>query len=873
MTDTDGLCDRVYADAVGADLRMPGRFVEAKMNVAWHEIEPHVRERAEAHQRDLCLRPALMEAPFNCARKEWMRPQKCDGGSRRGVTRLVATARDLLQGEGRHLVLRVDRENPGREILRWRFVSLALPAGILVGAAAKPGRRPPEGVRVLHQSFAPDNAVAHHHVHHVANLSFEELWVNLRRRVLLKPSDLLSSVRESRAICPGLHPGTCRGGTSDRELAYAKQDPLGRGRHMAEWAGLLHEAFIAGRLLDLHEGHSKPLACCRSRRCRAWRARLRAFVAGRTTGFHRGDARYRWPEDQLREERKYRKALERDVGLSVGEGRAEWARRGVAEESRRLARAFAQLRPDEPETPDAEYEILLLQYLRVKTAVFRLLVYPPGEGGLRSFLGHFQQIKVYAPETDRVRPPAPSEPGLRVRACEYRVAPDTWFKTHRRHDPGVEKRWNGEGSVESAWLVHFKRTGAKGGLPRFGDAVRRMESEADDMIRALEAEPRYLRRLRGIDVCGVEGEQPLWVSAQTLRRVRQHSRAVAARRPGLRLEPLRLTVHVGEEFCSLTSGMRAVAEPFQWELIERGDRIGHGLALTLDPDEWFKRRRGEVLIVKRFDRLLDLAFLAVYASKPSDRQRRWLGEQIGQMVESLGLAPGTPLESDRVDVVEEAKRLWRSLGARSTRRLLTADEYLGEVRARRRRHHEAWMHRYLWRPSVQRRAAEEVRIPVRVADVSDLGKDDKAAVEGLSHERALLRKAHRALLDEVAHWQVCIESNPSSNLVVASLDSVAAQDFLARRPTQEVAKRGATLTWTISTDDPISFSTTLADEYAYAWAGLTMRATNPCDPTYARALLDEAAATSMRMRFTAGGEHAVRRSSKNREEKRGRPGS
>ena len=174
------------------------------------------------------------------------------------------------------------------------------------------------------------------------------------------------------------------------------------------------------------------------------------------------------------------------------------------------------------------------------------------------------------------------------------------------------------------------------------------------------------------------------------------------------------------------------------------------------------------------------------------------------------------------------------------------------------------MHRYLWNRSVRKHAEEEVRIQV-VDDVNDIGDDGGKTVENLRHERALLKQAHQTLLLEVARWQVCVESNPSSNLVVGSLDAMSAQDFLARRPTQEISKRGATLTWTISTDDPITFSTTLADEFAYAWAGMTMRAKNPIDPAYARALLDEAAATSMRTRFT------VRDETKNREKQRVRP--
>src|SRR6202035_2618003 len=112
------------------------------------------------------------------------------------------------------------------------------------------------------------------------------------------------------------------------------------------------------------------------------------------------------------------------------------------------------------------------------------------------------------------------------------------------------------------------------------------------------------------------------------------------------------------------------------------------------------------------------------------------------------------------------------------------------------------------------------------------------------NEQDLVVVARAKLISELAHWQVCIESNPSSNLVVGSLDAMASQDFLQRRPTRSARSGDETLTWTISTDDPLTFSTTLADEYAYAWAGMVLRSNKPYDPTYARALLDEAAQTS-----------------------------
>ena len=676
MIDENALCDRLYADALAADLRVPERFIEAKTKVVWDDIEWHVRARAEAHREDLLVRPASIEGPFNHAQEAWLaatsssastnRPRRCDDQPRRGVARLVSAARRLLRPEGRQMILRVDRKEPGREILRWRFVSLALPAGILVAAATEPRGAAFEGVRILHPSFAPDYPVAHQHVHHAAMMSFEELWVRLRRRALVQPGDLVTSLREPRAICPRLHPGTCLGGTSDKERAYAGKHPVGRALHMEEWAGLLRQAFIAGRLLDLHEGHFLPLKCCGNRRCQAARSRLRAFVAGRTSRYHASGLRYPWPEDLLREERRYRKAGELSLDPQGADEQAKLIRQETAEESRRLVRAFSHLHPEEPETPDEEYETLLLQYLRVKTALFGLLVHPPGNRGLGQFLDHFQQIKVYAPNADLLKPRAPNEPGLQVRATEYRVAPDAWFKTHRLRDGEIEERSNADESTESAWLVHFKRTGPKNELPLFGDAIRKMESEADYIIRALRAKPTHLKTLRGVDICGVEEDQPLWVSADTLRQVRRHSRIVAGSRPALRLEPLCLTVHVGEDFRSLTSGMRAVAEPFHWKLIERGDRIGHGLAITLDPGKWFDCHHGEVLIVKQFDRLLDLAFLAVYAKEQNASQREWLRKQIIDTVTSLGFESESSMKSAKQDIVKTTKDLWKSLGCHST---------------------------------------------------------------------------------------------------------------------------------------------------------------------------------------------------------------
>jgi hypothetical protein len=830
MVDRAALADRLFAERLAAPLRDRTLFCIATSNMDRDRVEAYVRKRGDDFRRELSSTAADVEWATEESKIDNDR-RKNERSNSRVVSELSFHAKRLIQQNGREMILHVDPISPGREILRWRFVSLAIPPGIMIAAATHSGFASPSAVRLLDRSIAPDFPVAQHHLHHAAMISFEELWASLRLRALLHPDHLTESLRNERAICPGLHPGTCFGGRSDVERDLPKKDPIVLAKHMAEWSDLLRQAFLAGRVLERHLYHIGSLSDCTD--CRTVvQNTLSAFIAGKTKPFSEIPTRYPWPDELVGLAR-----ADSGVGAidsSLDAGRSDNIRRRAAGERSLIARAFTYLHPEELESKDESYEKLFVQYLRVKSAVFGRLVHPPGERGLIKFLDYFSQIKIYAPDSSRRIPPISNEPGLQVLATECRVAPDAWINILHHLDREKLKSSTGRSrDHEFAWLIHFKRDKHFADQPLFASSIRRMEDEADQITNLLEANPIYLRILRGIDICGVEEMQPLWVAAETLRRLRVHSQIVCASRPALRLEPLRLTIHCGEDFNWLTSGMRAVAEPFYWGLIERGDRIGHGIAITLDPTRWWERHRGQVIQVKRLDRLLDLAFLAMYAHDRTPDQSEWLRLEIERLARDLW---PRPQESGKADFIETAMKLWREIGGRVTRRLIqTRHRNYGEL-------HHVWLSRYLWDPDTQRRANDPITLPVE-----DEEGDPKC--DGQRHERDLLIQARAKLIREVARWQICIESNPSSNLVVAGLDAMASQDFLQNRATILSARERETLTWSISTDDPITFSTTLADEYAYAWAGMVLRE-NGCDPSYARGLLDEAAATSMRLRFT-----------------------
>ncbi len=824
--DHRAFCDRLYADALAVPLRVPDAFVESKSEITRDELENHLRVRADAYRQDLSATAAQAERAFQEVSSSF------DKGPWRAVNWLTVGAHARLRSDGREMVLRAVRDDPGREILRWRFVSLLLPPGILIAAATAKGYAPPNAVRLLSRSISPDHSVAHNHLHHAAMMSFEELWVSLRLRAFTQVAEFERDIQGLRAFCPGLHRALCPGGRTGAERALGERRPIARARHMAEWADLIRQAFIGRRVLDRHAGHAEPLRKCADEICEAARSALGRFLDGRAKPDYLTPTAYPWPDSMVSLGRSYREANTPSALRRSSHLRKNLVRQEADDERQILARAFTRLRSETKQ--DADYETLLLQYLRIKTAVFAMLVHPPGEHGLDKFLEHFNQIKVNAPEADSHKPPRPDEPGLSVVATEYRVAPDAWVTTFSQDDEIEEASADHSTQSESAWIIHLKRKEPSRGLPLWAAEINEMKSHADRIVSVLRRDPRQLRMLRGVDICGVEGRQPLWVSAESLKDLRMRSQDIAASRPELRLEPLRLTVHVGEDFRWLTSGVRAVAEPFHWKLIERGDRIGHAMAITQDPMSWWERHEGEVVPVATFDRLLDLAFLATYSDGRNPAQSEWLRLEIERVAKSLW-----PERKDTptTDFVETAQELWRRLGGRLTRRLMETPRWTGDKRD------EEWLHRYLWHGSVQARADKPIQ--VKVDDDGNAARTDSDR-----NERDLLVRARARLIREVARWQVCIESNPTSNLLVGSLDAMAAQDFLRQRPTRVREQGEETLTWTISTDDPITFSTTLADEYAYAWAGMVLRDEKPYDPSYARALLDEAAETSMRMRFT-----------------------
>lgn len=647
---------------------------------------------------------------------------------------------------------------PGDEILRWRWVSLALPTSMFIAAVSSRECVPVTRVRVLDPSIAPAGDVALLHAHHGAMTPFESIWCSLGDRLVSGDvGQLESDLREDNPL-------------------------MSQPNSSGLWVEILRKAFLVREVLVRHANHSARIDVC-----------ARCDLAG--------------------DQRNLLHYFANNPRLSKTPIRhstpGPW--RGTHSEEFFLRAAFHHSQSE------AVFRRLFLQYLRVKVLLFRWLVAHPDRPGATAFDEVYDRSLKYGgavPDRSSLRDILRSEIGIRLSSVEVRTTPGGWNPSDLESAaPFVDK------SIESGWILHFLRTDGATADPRrkrekIKKAVKEREKNVQKLMNAIRTRPELLQHLRGLDIAGLERAAPMWSFVKLIRELRRESRLSATRCPGL--HPLRVTLHVGEDFDHLMTGLRSVYEPFAWSIMERGDRLGHATALGIDPAEWQTmtlQRRG-ALTMRPWDRLMDIGWVhhAFQRFRLRFESPEWmrLNVEAESLLRRLGIPTdldGNPLTVAKATSV--ASSLWLGLGSFDPR-------------------------------IVQRFSGLDlcVRVPVHML-TDDYSFD-------LEHDMGLLNAVHRPLAAFVAQSGVAIEANPTSNMIVAGLPVTFAQPTFQMRATDRSHLHA--LPVTISSDDPLMFATCLADEYAYAWAGMVLGHDMP--PSYARAWLDEAAATSMRFRFT-----------------------
>lgn len=345
------------------------------------------------------------------------------------------------------------------------------------------------------------------------------------------------------------------------------------------------------------------------------------------------------------------------------------------------------------------------------------------------------------------------------------------------------------------------------------------------LSRFLESFPASLTVVRGLDLCTDETAVPTWVLAPLLRYVRDAGEAasrILRSSFGEEVPPLSTTLHAGEDFIHLLTGLRHVDRSIDRFHLRSGDRLGHALALGVDPEKWADRA-GRIAM-PREDRLFDLLWeWRCYARGGGLTGRtETLRREIEIHSEAIFCKNIPPRTLERFDDLLHDEFSLRFLG------FPDGQSHVSPSKLENPSEEHAWCAwRYLTSPDAFRRGREIIRVDP-------------------SKEKESLDFLQRELRKKVGTLGLTIETNPSSNLLIGHLGELQDHPLWRLRPPREM-DGVAPLCVCIGSDDPLTFATRLPEEYQHLHDALLLAGYSEDE---ARAWIEAARRAGLDSRFT-----------------------
>lgn len=127
-------------------------------------------------------------------------------------------------------------------------------------------------------------------------------------------------------------------------------------------------------------------------------------------------------------------------------------------------------------------------------------------------------------------------------------------------------------------------------------------AEAKALVQLRESLSDEAKRIRGIDAASSETDCRPEAFAQGYRYMKYHrlDGAFDDLRTQKDMPVIKATFHAGEDFYDLVDGMRAIDEAIKFLNLGQGDRIGHALALGVDPRTYYEGKQRCLMLPKQW---------------------------------------------------------------------------------------------------------------------------------------------------------------------------------------------------------------------------------------------------------------------------------
>lgn len=151
-----------------------------------------------------------------------------------------------------------------------------------------------------------------------------------------------------------------------------------------------------------------------------------------------------------------------------------------------------------------------------------------------------------------------------------------------------------------------------------------LRRQAEALVHLREKNAKFRQYVKGVDAVSNELDASPEVFAPIFHYLREH---------GFR----HFTYHAGEEFYHLLGGMRAVYEAIDFCGLMPGDRIGHAVALGLDPAIWYESLGRRQFPMRRREYLDDLIFAHTFIveNAPAENTLMTIIPQLRRRIDEL----------------------------------------------------------------------------------------------------------------------------------------------------------------------------------------------------------------------------------------------
>lgn len=433
---------------------------------------------------------------------------------------------------------------------------------------------------------------------------------------------------------------------------------------------------------------------------------------------------------------------------------------------------------------------------------------------------------------------------LEARICPKKKASDL-YKNLRIGDQIVSELENKEAKDKLVYVLHFPKIKDQKfceGVPRNYNARKKAEKQMRSVVAFLEKGTSMNKYIRGIDTCASELDCRPEVYAQIYRYMAD---IVFETNLENKLEhrevnkKLCMTYHVGEDFFDIVDGLRAIDEVLLFCGLKRNSRLGHALALGIDPYKYYEYKNHKLVLSKQI-LLDDLAWFLVKAKETGCNIESQLKTELEQRFYYLYQNVYGEAFSDKMDVTyRDYYQSWKLRGDNPELYRLGEKEFQNRVEHQQRA--LIRFDRYAFNAGLQSqgeiiRSREKLRRLYYTYHYSRSVREKGEEQEEFKVDQRyaeLVRQVQDKMIAQLAKENIAIETNPSSNYLIGTIKKYDEHPILRFNSRKLVTpEKNMSLPVSINTDDQGVFDTLLENEYALMTLALKKSKDKDNQPLY-----------------------------------------